>query len=92
MDGDGEEGTNAWKVTEPDVYLYGEDIYGVHSITYGLVPGGPNLLCGRASGVESGAFAPFGELEAYAERQRNSGRPSPVPRTLPLGCERYAHS
>ena len=26
---------HAWKVTEPDVYLYGEDIYGVHSIEYG---------------------------------------------------------
>ncbi|MCY4653602.1 MAG: hypothetical protein OXC95_10620, partial [Dehalococcoidia bacterium] len=23
---------HAWKVTEPGVYLYGEDIYGVHSI------------------------------------------------------------
>ncbi len=29
---------HAWKVTEPDVFLYGEDIYGVHSITYGPVP------------------------------------------------------
>ena len=28
---------HAWKVTEPNVYLYGEDIYGVHSITYGPV-------------------------------------------------------
>ena len=28
---------HAWKVTEPDVYLYGEDIYGVHSIEYGAV-------------------------------------------------------
>ncbi len=25
---------HAWKVTEPDVFLYGEDIYGVHSIEY----------------------------------------------------------
>lgn len=25
---------HAWKVREPDVYLYGEDIYGVHSIAY----------------------------------------------------------
>ena len=25
---------HAWKVSEPDVYLYGEDIYGVHSIAY----------------------------------------------------------
>ena len=28
---------HAWKVTEPDIYLYGEDIYGVHSIEYGAV-------------------------------------------------------
>ena len=28
---------HAWKVTEPDVLLYGEDIYGVHSIEYGPV-------------------------------------------------------
>ena len=28
MAGDGQESTIAWKVTEPDVLLYGEDIYG----------------------------------------------------------------
>ena len=28
---------HAWKITEPDLYLYGEDIYGVHSIEYGAV-------------------------------------------------------
>lgn len=28
---------HAWKVTEPDVHLYGEDIYGVHSIEYAAV-------------------------------------------------------
>lgn len=28
---------HAWKVSEPDIYLYGEDIYGVHSIEYGAV-------------------------------------------------------
>jgi len=28
---------HAWKVAEPDAYLYGEDIYGVHSIEYGAV-------------------------------------------------------
>ena len=28
---------HAWKVTEPDVHLHGEDIYGVHSIEYGAV-------------------------------------------------------
>ena len=25
---------HGWKVTEPDVFLYGEDLYGVHSIEY----------------------------------------------------------
>ena len=29
---------HAWKVTEPDVFLYGEEIYGVHSIEYDPVP------------------------------------------------------
>ena len=29
---------HAWKVNEPDVFLYGEDIYGVHSIEYEPVP------------------------------------------------------
>ncbi len=28
---------HAWKVTEQDIYLYGEDIYGVHSLEYGAV-------------------------------------------------------
>ena len=28
---------HAWKVTDPNIYLYGEDIYGVHSIAYGAV-------------------------------------------------------
>ncbi len=29
---------HAWKLTSPDTYLYGEDIYGLHSIAYGPVP------------------------------------------------------
>ena len=29
---------HAWKVTGPDVFLYGEEIYGVHSIEYDPVP------------------------------------------------------
>ena len=28
---------HAWRVTDPDVYLYGEDIYGIHSIQYRAV-------------------------------------------------------
>ena len=58
---------HVWKVTEPDVYLYGEDIYGVHSITYGPVPEDRTFYA-FALRDRSGAFAPFADLEAYAER------------------------
>ncbi len=59
---------HAWKVTEPDVYLYGEDIYGVHSIAYGPVPE-DRTFHAFALRDGSGAFAPLAELEAYAERR-----------------------
>lgn len=29
---------HAWKVQEPDIHLYGEDIYAIHSIEYNPVP------------------------------------------------------
>ena len=58
---------HAWKVTEPDVYLYGEDIYGVHSIAYGPVQEDRTFYAFALRDGE-GAFAPFPELEAYAER------------------------
>lgn len=58
---------HAWKVTEPDVYLYGEDIYGVHSIAYEPVSE-DRTFHAFALRDGSGAFAPFTELEAYAER------------------------
>ena len=57
---------HAWKVTEPDVYLHGEDIYGVHSIAYGPVPEDCTFYAFALRNGE-GAFAPFAELEAYAE-------------------------
>ncbi|MDE0390873.1 MAG: RNA ligase family protein [Rhodospirillales bacterium] len=60
---------HAWKVTEPDVYLYGEDIYGVHSIAYGPVLEAQTFYA-FALRDGDGAFAPFDELEAYANRQR----------------------
>ena len=41
---------HAWKVNEPDVWIYGEDIYGVHSIEYGPVREHRNLPCLRAPG------------------------------------------
>ena len=57
---------HAWKVSEPEVYLYGEDIYGVHSIEYDPVPEQETF---RAFALRDGegAFAPFSELEAYAK-------------------------
>ncbi len=56
---------HAWKVNEPDVYLYGEDIYGVHSIEYGPVPEQATYYA-FALRHGHGAFAPFSEVEAYA--------------------------
>ena len=60
---------HAWKVMEPDVYLYGEDIYGVHSIAYGPVPEDRTFYAFALRDADS-AFASFSELEAYAERRR----------------------
>ena len=59
---------HAWKVTEPDVYLYGEDIYGVHSIAYGPVPEDRTFYA-FALRDGTGTFAPFADVESYAERQ-----------------------
>lgn len=58
---------HAWKVREPDVYLYGEDIYGVHSIAYGPVPESETFYA-FALRDGDGAFAPFDKLESYAMR------------------------
>ena len=59
---------HAWKVTEPDVWLYGEDIYGVHSIEYAPVAEQATFYA-FALRDGSGAFAPFDELERFAERR-----------------------
>ena len=59
---------HVWKVNEPDVYLYGEDIYGVHSIEYGPVPEHQTFHA-FALRDGHGAFASFSELEAYANRK-----------------------
>ena len=56
---------HAWKVREPGVYLYGENIYAVHSIEYGPVAE-QETFCAFALRDERGAFASFGDLEAYA--------------------------
>ena len=60
---------HAWKVTEPDVWLYGEDIYGVHSIEYEPVAEQATFHAFTLRHGD-GAFAAFAELEDYAA-QRN---------------------
>lgn len=60
---------HAWKVTEPDVYLYGEDIYGVHSIAYDPVPEDRTFYV-FAVRDNTGAFAPFSDVETYARRRK----------------------
>ena len=59
---------HAWKVKEPDVYLYGEDIYGVHSIAYGPVAEEETF---HAFPIRDGhgVFAAFAEVEEYAKRR-----------------------
>ena len=58
---------HAWRVTEPDVYLYGEDIYGVHSIAYEPVAEDRTFYA-FALRRNGGAFTAFTEMEAYAKR------------------------
>ena len=58
---------HAWKVTGPDVYLYGEDIYGVHSIVYDPVPEDRTFYA-FALRDGAGSFAPFADVETYAGR------------------------
>ena len=60
---------HAWKVSEPDVYLYGEDIYGQHSIAYDPVPEAATFYA-FALRDAGGAFASFAELESYAEQRQ----------------------
>ena len=59
---------HAWKVNEPNVYLYGEDIYGVHSISYEPVAEHETFHA-FALRNGAGAFAAFDEVESYT-RQR----------------------
>ena len=59
---------HAWKVTEPDVYLYGEDIYGVHSIAYEPVAE-ERTFYAFALRHDDGRFSPFAEVEDYAGRR-----------------------
>ena len=59
---------HAWKVTEPDVWLYGEDVYGVHSIEYGPVPEQETFYA-FALRDGDGAFAAFADVESYAAQR-----------------------
>ena len=59
---------HAWKVTEPNVYLYGEDIYGVHSIAYGPVEEQETFYA-FALRDGNGAFAAFADVESYAKQR-----------------------
>lgn len=71
---------HAWKVNEPDIYLYGEDIYGVHSITYGAVLEHETFHA-FALRRSNGKFASFAEVEAYARERK-----IPVVPVLFQGC------
>ncbi|MDE0054132.1 MAG: RNA ligase family protein [Gammaproteobacteria bacterium] len=71
---------HAWKVNEPDIYLYGEDIYGVHSITYDPVRE-QETFHAFALRYGTGTFASFAEVEAYAREQE-----IPVVPVLFKGC------
>ena len=59
---------HAWKVNEPDVYLYGEDIYGVHSIAYGPVAEYETFYAFALRDAD-GRFAAFADVESYAKRR-----------------------
>ena len=56
---------HAWKMTEPDAFLYGEEIYGVHSIEYGPVPEDETFYAFALRDGE-GLFSSFGSLADYA--------------------------
>ena len=59
---------HAWKVTEPDIYLYGEDIYGVHSIAYESIQEHQTFHAFALRDAR-GEFASFAEVETYGEQR-----------------------
>ncbi len=73
---------HAWKVTEPEVYLYGENIYGVHSIAYEPVAEERTFHVFALRNGD-GQFASFAEVEEYAVRRK-----IPVVPILFRGCFR----
>ena len=56
---------HAWKITDPDVHLYGEDIYGVHSIEYAPVRE-TETFHAFALRDSRGGFESFAALERFA--------------------------
>ena len=52
---------HAWKMAGSQAYLYGEDIYGVHSIEYGPVPEDQTLHAFALRRQDF--FAPFRTLD-----------------------------
>lgn len=59
---------HAWKVTEADIFLYGEDIYGVHSIEYDPVPENKTFYA-LALRFADGSFSSFQTLVEFAEER-----------------------
>ena len=61
---------HAWKVTEPEIFLYGEDIYGVHSIEYDPVPENETFYA-FALRFADGSFSSFQALVKYARNGKS---------------------
>ena len=59
---------HAWKVQEPEVSLYGEDIYAVHSIEYAPIAEDMTFYA-FALRNEEDEFVSFAELERYAQKR-----------------------
>ena len=59
---------HAWKVTEPEIFLYGEDIYGVHSIVYNPVPENETFYA-FALRFADGSFSSFQALVNYTQER-----------------------
>ena len=57
---------HAWKVREPGVYLYGENIYAVHSIEYGPVAEQRDISAPSRSATSGARLRPLGISKAYA--------------------------
>ena len=66
------------------MYLYGEDIYAVHSIAYDPVHEDTTFHA-FALRDRDGAFAAFADLEAYAKARGIPRGARVVPRLLPVG-------